>query len=182
MELETARLLLRNWKDTDLAPFARMNADPMVMEHFPKALTTEESNSLAQKIKAHLDEKGWGLWAVERKDNHEFIGFVGLSVPLPDVPVKPGVEIGWRLAKEHWGQGFATEAAQEVLKFAFEALKLPEVISFTAKTNLRSQAVMKKIGLVDSKKNFMHPRVPEGSSLREHVLFCIKSSRFRFDR
>lgn len=175
MELETARLILRNWKDSDFAPFARMNSDPVVMEFFPKALSAEESAHMAQKIKAHIDEKGWGLWAVERKDSQEFIGFVGLSIPLSDVPVPPGVEIGWRLAKEHWGQGFATEAAREVLKFAFETLKLPEVISFTAKTNLRSQAVMKKIGLVDRKRNFMHPRVPEGSALREHVLFGIKS-------
>lgn len=177
MELETTRLILRNWKDTDFAPFARMNSDPIVMEHFPKVLTDEESNRMALKIKAHLDEKGWGLWAVERKDSKEFIGFVGLSVPLSDIPVPPGVEIGWRIAKEHWGQGFATEAADEVLKFAFETLKLSEVISFTARTNVRSQAVMKKIGLIDSKKNFMHPRIPEGNALREHVLFSIKSSR-----
>lgn len=182
MELETARLILRNWKESDLVPFARMNSDPTVMKYFPTTLSTEGSNRLAEKIKAHIDTEGWGLWAVERKDNHEFIGFVGLSIPMPDVPVKPGVEIGWRLAKEHWGQGFATEAAQEVLKFAFETLNLPEVISFTAQINLPSQAVMRKIGLVDSKSNFMHPRVPVGNALREHVLFCIKSSRFRLDK
>ncbi len=175
MELETPRLFLRNWTESDLEPFARMNSDPQVMKFFPKLLSKEESDGLARKIIAHLDEKGWGLWAVERKDNHEFIGFVGLSVPLPDVPVEPGVEIGWRLGKDHWGQGFATEAAREALKFAFETLKLPRVISFTAKINIRSQAVMERIGLKNQNCNFMHPRIPEGNNLREHVLFAKNS-------
>lgn len=178
MVLQTERLLLRNWKQSDLELFARMNSDPQVMEFFPKPLLKEESDLMAQKIIRHLDEKGWGLWAVELKDQGQFIGFVGLSVPMPDVPVAPAVEIGWRLAKEFWGHGYATEAAREVLKFAFENLELNEVISFTAKTNLRSQAVMQRIGLANTHKNFLHPRVPDGSNLREHVLFRLSKETF----
>ncbi len=169
--IATERLILRNWRASDLQPFARLNADPAVMEFFPKALSEEESNAMAARIKDRIEREGWGLWAVERKDTGEFIGFTGLSVPVADLPFMPCVEIGWRLAKEHWGNGFATEAARAVLRFAFDELKLAEVVSFTAATNLRSQAVMRRIGMSNTGADFEHPNVPPGSSLRRHVLF-----------
>ena len=175
---ETERLLLRNWRAADLKPFARLNADPAVMEFFPKALSEEESNAMAARIKDRIDREGWGLWAVERKDTGEFIGFTGLSVPVADLPFMPCVEIGWRLAREHWGNGFATEAARAVLRFAFDELRLAEVVSFTAATNLRSQAVMKRIGMSNTGLDFDHPNVPPGSSLRRHVLFKALKSDF----
>ena len=171
MKIATERLILRNWLASDLKPFARLNADPVVMEFFPKVLTEEESNAMAARIKDRIEREGWGLWAVERKDTGEFIGFTGLSVPVVDLPFMPCVEIGWRLAKEHWGKGFATEAARAVLRFAFDELKLAEVVSFTAATNLRSQAVMRRIGMSDTGADFDHPNVPPGSRLRRHVLF-----------
>lgn len=168
---ETARLILRNWRAADLKPFARLNADPAVMEFFPKVLAEEESNVLAAKIKDRIDREGWGLWALERKDTGEFIGFTGLSVPVVDLPFMPCVEIGWRLAREHWGKGFATEAARDALRFAFDELKLAEVVAFTAAINMRSQAVMRRIGMNNTGSDFDHPNVPIGSVLRRHVLF-----------
>lgn len=167
------RLILRNWRTADLKPFAKLNADPAVMEFFPKALSEEESNAMAARIKDRIDREGWGLWAIERKDTGEFIGFTGLSVPVADLPFMPCVEIGWRLAREHWGNGFATEAARAVLRFAFDELRLAEVVSFTAATNLRSQTVMKRIGMSNTGLDFDHPNVPPGSSLRHHVLFKV---------
>ncbi|NCB37968.1 MAG: N-acetyltransferase [Erysipelotrichia bacterium] len=169
--METERLVLRNWLKRDLKPFASMNSDPVVMEFFPKMLSEDESNAMAANIQNHLDREGWGLWAVERKDCGKFIGFTGLSVPKVILPFSPCVEIGWRLAKEHWGKGFASEAARAVLKFAFSEIQLEEVVSFTAKINLRSQAVMKRIGMQNTDFDFKHPNVPPESILCHHVLF-----------
>lgn len=177
MTLRTGRLLLRRWRDEDRGPFAALNADPDVMEHFPSALTRAESDALAGRIESFLEANGYGLWAVERLDRGEFIGFVGLSVPSFEAPFTPAVEAGWRLAREHWGHGFATEAARAAVADGFERLGLEEIVSFTALSNVRSQAVMRRLGMTrDPAEDFDHPRLPEGHPLRRHVLYRLSRS------
>lgn len=175
-ELRTDRLLLRGWQDSDRSPYAALNADPVVMEYFPSTLTAPQSDEMVQRMQVGLDEHGYGLWATERVDTVEFIGFVGVASPTWVVDgLTPCVEIGWRLAKQHWGQGFAPEAASAVLDFAFEHLDLPrdEVVSFTTVTNHRSRRVMEKIGLtVDPRREFDHPMTP-GWWGQRHVVYCI---------
>jgi RimJ/RimL family protein N-acetyltransferase len=175
-ELRTGRLRLRGWRAADKAPYAALNADTEVMHYFPSALTDEQSDAMVDRMSAHLDEFGWGLWAAERLDTHEFIGFIGLSSPSWHVDgLTPCVEIGWRLAQQHWGHGFAPEAAAAVLAHAFEHVDLPndEVVSFTTVTNHKSRRVMEKIGLrVDARREFDHPVTP-GWWGQRHVVYCI---------
>lgn len=152
MELSTDRLWLRRWRDDDLEPFAALNADPEVMEHFPATLTRAESDALAARIRERLDRHGYGLWAVETKRRGKFIGFVGLSHPTfhaawMDHRPRPAVEVGWRLARTAWGRGYATEAARAAVDVAFHRLDLPEVVSFTVVGNQRSRAVMHRLGM-----------------------------------
>jgi RimJ/RimL family protein N-acetyltransferase len=173
-ELRTARIVLRQWRRTDWEPFAALNADPEVMEHFPRTLSTAESDDLALRIAAAIHDRGWGLWAAEITATGTFAGFVGLNPVTFDAPFTPAVEIGWRLAREWWGQGFATEAARAVLEYAFGSLGLEEVVSLTTTTNLRSERVMQKIGMHrDPAGDFDHPVIPEGHHLRRHVLYRI---------
>lgn len=171
--IETERLTLRQWKASDRKPFAELNADPEVMEYFPSTVSESESHQFIQRVTAKIEESGWGFWAVELKDSNDYIGFVGLSNPASKLPFTPCTEIGWRLAKRYWGKGYATEAAQAALKFAFENLSIDEVVSFTSVQNKRSQAVMKNINMTDTCQNFMHPSIPVGNELQEHVLFKI---------
>ena len=172
MILETQRLILRPWQASDREPFARMNADPRVMEYFPKVLTAEESNAAVDSIEAHFDRKGFGLFAAELRSSGAFIGFTGLWTPSFEAHFTPCVEIGWRLAFEYWGQGLATEGAREALRFGVETLSLPEIVSFTTVTNTRSRRVMEKIGLTHNPADdFDHPALPEGHPLRRHVLY-----------
>jgi RimJ/RimL family protein N-acetyltransferase len=179
--LTTERLVLRRWKQFDLEPFRRMNADPKVMEFLPKGLDSEESDALVVRIERHFDERGFGLMAMELKESGEFIGFVGLSVPQFEAPFMPAVEIGWRLAADYWGKGLATEAARKTLRFAFEEVGLEEVVSFTVPVNLRSRRVMEKIGMThDPLEDFDHPQLPVGHPLRRHVLYRL--GRRRVDR
>jgi RimJ/RimL family protein N-acetyltransferase len=178
-ELETERLLLRQWKDSDSEPFAALCADAKVMEFFPSTLSREESDAMLGRCRGLIEERGWGLWAVESKETQGcFMGFVGLHVPAADLPFSPSVEIGWRLSEEYWGQGYATEAAQACLEFGFRNLNLQEIVSFTAILNQRSQAVMKRIGMHQT-ETFEHPRVPEGHPLRAHCLFRISGEIYR---
>jgi RimJ/RimL family protein N-acetyltransferase len=170
--LRTERLVIRRWLDADRAPFAAMNADPEVMEHFPSVLTREESDASAARIGEHFSVHGFGLWAVEIPGVVSFAGCVGLAVPRFEAPFTPCVEIGWRLARPHWGHGYATEAARAVLAFAFAALGLQEVVSFTVPGNTRSRRVMEKLGMThDPRDDFDHPLVAEGHPLRRHVLY-----------
>lgn len=172
--LSTERLTLRSWRESDFQPFfEQINSDPDVMEYFPSTLSREESDALATELQRRIDVNGWGLWAVEEKASGQFIGFVGLNSPLIELPFTPCVEVGWRLSKAFWGKGYATEAAKKALEFAFVELELGEVVSFTAVPNLRSQAVMSRLGLRDTGENFNHPAVPSESPLYEHVLFKI---------
>lgn len=171
--LNTERLILRQWTEEDFGPFATMCADPDVMEYFPSLLTREESYAMGRRVRSLIEQRGWGFWAVEVPEQHTFIGFVGLHIPKDHLPFAPCVEIGWRLAKAFWGQGYATEAAKASLGYAFTELNLNEVVSFTALPNQRSQAVMNKIGMRNSGENFLHPDVEQGHDLQEHVLYRI---------
>lgn len=178
-ELETSRLLLRQWKQVDFPAFASLNADPEVMEHIPALLSRGESDSMAEQCFALISEKGWGFWAVELKASGEFLGFVGLNQPEDTFPFSPCIEVGWRLAKQYWGNGYATEAARCALKYAFKNLKLDEVVSFTAVANKRSRAVMERIGMVNSNQNFMHPNIAKNHPLSEHVLYKISKDMWQ---
>ena len=173
IEFDTPRLRLRQWRASDVAPFAALNADPRVMEFFPELMRPPESRAMARRIRGLIRERGWGLWAVEVLDGARFIGFVGLHVPAAELPCSPCVEIGWRLAPTHWGCGYATEAARGALAVGFETLGLDEIVSFTAAPNLRSQAVMQRLGM-HLRGEFDHPSVPAGSPLRRHVLYAMQ--------
>ncbi|MFC0225156.1 GNAT family N-acetyltransferase [Serratia aquatilis] len=168
---ETPRLLMRSWQDSDLPAFAAINADPNVMKYFPAPLSRAESDTMAERIRALMQQQGWGFWAVEVKGGSPFIGFVGLASAGDDLPCSPCVEIGWRLAAEHWGQGYASEAANCALELAFNTLQLTEVVSFTAENNHPSRRVMARIGMTFSGETFEHPRLPPGHPLRKHVLY-----------
>jgi RimJ/RimL family protein N-acetyltransferase len=171
-DLTTDRLLLRQWRDSDREPFAALNADPEVMRYFPSVRPRDESDALIDRETALITDRGWGLWAVEVRETGEFIGFTGLAVPTFEAEFLPGVEIGWRLAKGAWGNGYATEAARAVLDLGFGPVGLSEIISFTTATNVPSQRVMQRIGMVHS-ADFEHPRLPDGHPLRPHVLYRI---------
>lgn len=174
MILRTARLVLRPFSDDDRAPFAAMNADPEVMEHFPALLSRAESDGLAARIQAHFGAHGWGLFAVEVLGESPFIGFVGLNRPSWTPPFGPCVEVGWRLARAAWGRGYAVEAAREAVRFGFETLGLDEIVSFTVPANVRSRRVMERIGMShDVAGDFDHPLIAEGHTLRRHVLYRI---------
>jgi RimJ/RimL family protein N-acetyltransferase len=171
-EIHTPRLYLRRWRPTDRAPFATLNADPRVMEYFPKPLSCEESDAMVARIEANFEQRGFGLWAVEIPSVTPFAGFIGLSVPSFQAHFTPCVEIGWRLAAEHWGQGYATEGARAVLSFAFTTLGLEQVVSFTTAGNHPSRRVMERIGMShDPADDFDHPSIPAGHPLRRHVLY-----------
>ena len=174
-ELTTERLLLRRWRPADLEPFARMNADPVVMEHFPGLMTREQSDEFAERIEQGFERHGFGLWAVELPGEAPFVGFVGLSVPGFEAPFMPAVEIGWRLDAAWWGRGIATEAARAAAAYGFGPAGLDELVSFTAPANLRSRAVMERIGMShDAAGDFDHPRLPPGHHLRRHVLYRLQ--------
>ena len=171
-DVRTERLMLRRWRDSDREPFAQLNADAEVMRFFPAPLTREQSDGLAARADALFDLHGYGLWALERRDTGEFIGFTGLAPMLEGIPGSGGVEVGWRLAESAWGQGFATEAATAALRFGFETLGLAEVNSITAVINIRSRKVMERLGLQVGGE-FDYPKVPEPSPLRRHVRYTI---------
>jgi RimJ/RimL family protein N-acetyltransferase len=178
IEFETDRLRLRQWRAEDFEPFAQMNADPRVMEFFPAPIAREASDASIERWQSQLRERGWSNWAVELQEGGAFIGFVGLSVPRAKLPFMPCVEIGWRLAFDHWGNGYATEAAMGSLGIAFQRLHLPEVVSFTTIHNLRSRAVMERIGMRDTGANFEHPACPPGNRLRLHCLYRVRSTEW----
>ncbi|MGD9997888.1 MAG: GNAT family N-acetyltransferase [Ilumatobacteraceae bacterium] len=184
--LQTDRLLLREWHDSDRAPYAALNADPVVMEHFPSTLTEQQSDEMVDRIVAKWAD-GFGLFAVEVTDpspdaahlRGRFIGFVGLAAPTWTTWFTPCVEIGWRLARHSWGRGYAPEAARAVLAWGFGNVDLPddEIVSFTTVANTKSRRVMEKIGMVhDPSRDFDHP-VLAGWEGRRHVLYCIDRTR-----
>ena len=177
-EIKTGRLLLRRWRPSDRAPFAALNADPRVMEFMPKRLTRTESDQLIGRIEAHFLERGFGLWAVEILGEAPFAGFVGLSVPRFHAPFTPCVEVGWRLAADQWGKGYASEGAQAAVRFGFDELGLKEIVSFTVPANARSIRVMERLGMThDPADDFDHPLLPPGHPLRRHVLYRLAPPR-----
>jgi RimJ/RimL family protein N-acetyltransferase len=170
--LETARLRLRQWVSADREPFAALNGDPGVMEYFPALLSPRESATFAERIEAHIAAQGWGLWAVEIPGITPFAGYIGLARPRFQAHFTPCVEVGWRLAAEFWGKGYASEGAAAALRFGFQELQLPEIVSFTVPSNRRSWRVMERIGMIrDARDDFEHPGLPEGHPLRPHVLY-----------
>ncbi len=179
-ELTTARLRLREWRDEDLEPFAALNGDPRVMAFFPSVLSRAESDAAAARIRGRIALRGFGLWPVELRREHDesgspfspFMGVVGLSVPEMVAPFVPCVEVGWRLLPAFWGQGFATEAARAAMTFGFTQAGLAEIVSFTAALNLPSQRVMQRLGMRrTTTEDFLHPAIPAGHPLQRHVLY-----------
>jgi ribosomal-protein-alanine N-acetyltransferase len=175
--LETDRLLLRAWKDEDVEPFIEMNEDSDVMRFFPFALTAEQSCAFVERIVKHFEVEGFGLFAAEVKSDGRFIGFIGLHRPTFESSFTPCVEIGWRLAKDVWGKGYAPEGAKRVLSFGFEECGLKEILSWTSVLNTPSIRVMQKIGMVRG-DDFLHPNVPESHVLCPHVMYKLKVGEF----
>jgi RimJ/RimL family protein N-acetyltransferase len=188
-ELRTVRLLMRRWREADLAPFAALNADPEVMRHFPARMDRGASDDLARRADAALGRRGWGLWAVEvRADDVEpedagaFIGFVGLNAPPFDAHFTPAVEVGWRLARGFWGRGYATEAATAAMGRGFGELHLDEIVSFTTVANDRSRRVMERLGMHrDPADDFDHPSLAADDPIRPHVLYRLSREEFAGD-
>jgi RimJ/RimL family protein N-acetyltransferase len=173
-ELLTPRLTLRAWREADLAPFAQLNADPQVMRYMPRHLSRAESDAFAAACQAQIAARGWDRWAVARRDSGDFVGAVGLSRATFAAAFTPCIEVAWRLRREQWGQGFATEAAAAALEFGFTRLELPEVLAFTVPANRASRAVMERLGMRHHPaEDFEHPRVPPGHALRAHVLYRL---------
>jgi ribosomal-protein-alanine N-acetyltransferase len=171
-------LVLRRWCERDRAPFAALNANPVVMEHFPAVLTRLESDAFVDRIEEHFDQHGWGLWAIEVVGAESFVGYVGLWSAVFEAHFTPAVEVGWRLDRACWNRGYATEAARAVVAFGFDVLAFDEIVSFTSTTNLRSQRVMQKLGMThDPADDFDHPRLPPGHRLQHHVLYRLTNPR-----
>jgi RimJ/RimL family protein N-acetyltransferase len=173
-QLRTERLLLRPWRTEDREPFAALNADRAVMEYFPTMLTRAESDARAERFDSDIQRLGYGFWAVEIPGETAFIGFVGLMATDDGMPFSPAIEIGWRLAREHWGHGFASEGAMATLAFGFEQLGLEQIVALTAAGNLRSRRVMERLGMQrDPAEDFIHPGVPADHPIAAHVLYRI---------
>jgi RimJ/RimL family protein N-acetyltransferase len=182
IEFETERLRLRQWLEADREPFARISTDRRVMEFLPNLLDRAASDAIVDRLQALIAERGWGFWAVESKLDQQFVGFVGLHIPKVDLPFSPCVEIGWRLAFESWGKGYATEAAGGAMEVGFDRLSLPEIVSFTATINRRSRAVMERLGMEPEAETFEHPSLPVGHPLREHYLYRLSREKWQSHR
>ncbi len=179
-ELRTERLVLRGWRDNDLDPFAALNADPEVMEFMPRLLSRSECEAIIGRIRDYFDRNGFGWWAVEVPGKAPLVGFVGISVPSFEAHFTPCVEIGWRLARAHWGQGYATEAARAAIAFGFEQAGLDEIVSFTAVINRRSQSVMQRLGMTrDPAEDFDHPTLSMEHPLCRHVLYRARRRKWK---
>ena len=178
--LTTQRLVLRSWGDDDEESLFRLSTDPEVMRHFPAPATREQIAGMVSRHRDNLAAGRPGLYAVEVAETRTFIGFVGLAVPRFEAPFMPCVEIGWRLRREAWGHGFATEAAARALAHGFETLRLPEIVSFTTVANEPSRAVMRRLGMQhDPAEDFDHPSIPEGHPMRRHVLYRLTAEQWR---
>jgi RimJ/RimL family protein N-acetyltransferase len=180
MMIETDRLLLRRWIEEDREPFFRLNSDERVMEFMPKCLSRSESDFSFDRIQDHFRKCSFGLYALELREDHTFIGYLGLAIPIFTAHFTPCVEIGWRLSASHWRRGLATEGARAVVRHAFEVLKLDALVSFTVPANIRSRRVMEKIGMTHNPADdFDHPNLPEGHPLRRHVLYRLRACECR---
>ncbi|MGA3361878.1 MAG: GNAT family protein [Solirubrobacteraceae bacterium] len=178
--LETERLRLRGWQACDREPYAALNADPGVREFFPEALTRAQSDAQIAVFQDHFAQHGFGMWALELREGGGLIGFTGMDLATYDAPFAPAIEIGWRLARSAWGNGYATEAARAALAFGFEELELEEIVACTTPANIRSRAVMERIGMTrDRREDFDHPEVAAGHPLCRHVLYRIAAADWR---
>lgn len=178
--ITTDRLLLREWRPADREPFAAMNADPEVAEFLSKTLDRAASDAFLDRIEAAWEADGFGLWAVERREDGALLGFTGLAAPTFEAHFTPAVEVGWRFARFAWGHGFATEAARAALRFGFVELDLAEIVSFTVPANVRSRAVMERLGMTrDPADDFENPNLPPGHPIRPHVLYRLSRDRWR---
>ncbi len=172
--LATDRLILRQWREEDLEPFAAMSADPAVMEFLLGPLDRARSDAVAQRLHDHIAAHSFGFWALEARGLAPFIGFAGLLNVGAEQSFAPAVEVGWRLARAHWGHGYASEAARAALDHGFGALGLDEIVAMTVPANRRSRAVMERLGMTrDPAEDFDHPNVPDGHPLKRHVLYRI---------
>jgi RimJ/RimL family protein N-acetyltransferase len=181
--LHTERLILRRWKDQDGDAFAALNSDPVVMEHFPGVLTREESDQMIRHMELHFEEFGYGLWAVEIRWAEKLIGFAGLAVPTFNTHFTPAVEIGWRLTRDEWGNGYATEAAKAAIDFGFDHARLDEILSWTIPANERSQGVMTRLGMERAPElDFDHPRFLDDDRLRRHVVYRLTREQWEQGR
>jgi RimJ/RimL family protein N-acetyltransferase len=182
-ELETTRLLLRRWREADRPAFAAMNADPEVMRHFPGLMTRAQSDAMLDRIEEMFDEDGFGWWAVTARDSGELLGMTGISRVRFEAPFTPAVEVGWRLVRNAWGHGYATEAAGAALAHGFDVELLDEIVAMAVPQNARSLAVMERLGMRPVPgADFEHPRVPQGSPVRRHVLYRISAAQWRAGR
>jgi ribosomal-protein-alanine N-acetyltransferase len=176
MRLRTERLLMRRWQRSDREPFAELTADPEVMRHFPAVLSRAQSDGFVERIEAGFEAHGYGLWALEVLDTGTFIGFTGLQWIPFEAHFTPAVEVGWRLARPAWGHGYATEAARAAVRFAFEEAGLPDLVSMTIPANVRSQAVMRRLGMTrDPADDFDHPLLPADHPYRRHLLYRLRA-------
>jgi len=181
MNLVGPRVTLRQWSAADIGAFTAMNGDAEVMEFFPQPLTSDESLATFQRLRHSIEERGWGLWAVEI--DHQLAGFTGLAEPSFEAHFTPCTEIGWRFHRKFWGQGYALEAARVALRFGFERLRLREIVSFTARLNERSQRLMLRLGMTHSPlDDFEHPSLPVGHVLRQHVVYRIHNTPALLER
>jgi RimJ/RimL family protein N-acetyltransferase len=180
LELHTARLLLRPWRDEDAKPFAAMFADPAVMEFLGPPQDRVAIDAIVGRVRAHFERHGFGWWAAELKETGAFIGFIGLSHIPFEAPFTPAVEVGWRLASAYWDNGYATEGARAALEAGFTQSGLSEIVSITVPANVRSRRVMERIGMThDPAEDFDHPRLAEGDPLRRHVLYRITQAQWQ---
>lgn len=178
IEIDTERLRLRQWRESDRVPFAAMNSDPEVMAFFPAVQSRESSDASIDAWQSQFTDRSWSNWAAERLVDGVFMGFVGLSIPRRVLPFSPCVEVGWRFARLYWGYGYATEGARAALRVGFEQLELVEIVSFTSVLNLRSRAVMERIGMRNAHEDFEHPGIAENHLLRPHCLYRINRAQW----
>jgi len=176
-ELSTERLSLRAWRDEDREPFAALNADPVVMEHYPLTLTRHESDAMVDRIEARFARDGWGLWAVEVVDTGEFTGYVGLSAPAFDAHFTPAVEVGWRLAHEYWGRGYAPEAGRAALDYAFDVLHLYRVEADIDPRNTASIHLVERLGF--RREGLLHGRYHVGSEIQDSAIYGLLANEWR---
>jgi RimJ/RimL family protein N-acetyltransferase len=176
--IQTERLILRQWRDSDRQSFARLNADPLVMKHFPETLTRAQSDAQIDRFRDSINRLGYGFFSVQLRSSPECIGFIGVNFSESGLPFAPCSDIGWRLSRAHWGRGYATEGAKASMDFVFQEMGVQEIVSITPVSNVASERVMQKIGLTKQSPNFIHPGLKQGHHLAEHLLYKINKSEW----